>query len=117
MKQPGGFYSPPKKPGLSAPKNTNFLPKLRFFCPSKNPVFLRFLQCTNLTFGFAAAWLGGYVGRNILTETLSSEFIGFAGGPVFGKWGGQKKWRFQEENWLVVWNIFFPGIAIIIPTD
>eukprot|EP00435_Cladocopium_sp_Y103_P041457 s2442_g11.t1 len=42
-----------------------------------------FLQCTNLTFGFAAAWLGGYVGRNILTETLSSEFIGFAGGT----WG------------------------------
>jgi len=38
-----------------------------------------FLQCTNLTFGFAAAWLGGYVGRNILTEALSSEFIGFAG--------------------------------------
>lgn len=38
-----------------------------------------FLQCTNLTFGFSAAWLGGYVGRNILTETLSSEFIGFAG--------------------------------------
>lgn len=38
-----------------------------------------FLQCTNLTFGFAAAWLGGYVGRHIFTETLSSEFIGFAG--------------------------------------
>ena len=30
-------------------------------------------------FGFAAAWLGGYVGRKILTQALSSEFIGFAG--------------------------------------
>ena len=38
------------------------------------------LQCTNLTFGFAAAWLGGYVGRYILSQALSSEFIGFAGG-------------------------------------
>eukprot|EP00440_Ansanella_granifera_P052836 gb/GFBE01057288.1/.p1 GENE.gb/GFBE01057288.1/~~gb/GFBE01057288.1/.p1 ORF type:complete len:462 (+),score=97.70 gb/GFBE01057288.1/:1-1386(+) len=37
------------------------------------------LQCTNLTFGFAAAWLGGYVGRNILTKALNSDFIGFAG--------------------------------------
>ncbi|CAE7544317.1 Unc93a [Symbiodinium natans] len=37
------------------------------------------LQCTNLTFGFAAAWLGGYIGRNILTPALSSDFIGFAG--------------------------------------
>ncbi|CAK9014708.1 unnamed protein product [Durusdinium trenchii] len=38
-----------------------------------------FLQCTNLTFGFAAAWLGGHIGREILTEALSSEFIGYAG--------------------------------------
>ena len=30
-------------------------------------------------FGFAAAWLGGYVNRRILTEALSSHFIGFAG--------------------------------------
>jgi hypothetical protein len=45
----------------------------------KNHQTTRFLQCTNLTFGFAAAWLGGYVGRHIFTETLSSEFIGFAG--------------------------------------
>eukprot|EP00931_Biecheleriopsis_adriatica_P036789 TRINITY_DN21155_c0_g1_i2.p1 TRINITY_DN21155_c0_g1~~TRINITY_DN21155_c0_g1_i2.p1 ORF type:complete len:463 (-),score=89.82 TRINITY_DN21155_c0_g1_i2:68-1426(-) len=37
------------------------------------------LQCTNLTFGFAAAWLGGYVGRKILSQALSSDFIGFAG--------------------------------------
>ncbi|CAE7271012.1 Vwa8 [Symbiodinium sp. KB8] len=42
------------------------------------------LQCTNLTFGFAAAWLGGYVGRNILTPALSSEFIGFAGAMLSG---------------------------------
>ena len=33
----------------------------------------------DLRFGFAAAWLGGYVGRKILTQALSSEFIGFAG--------------------------------------
>lgn len=37
------------------------------------------LQCTNLTCGFAAAWLGGYIGRFILSKALSSEFIGFAG--------------------------------------
>merc|ERR1711908_240267 len=37
------------------------------------------LQCTNLTFGFAAAWLGGYVSRNILSQALDSDFIGFAG--------------------------------------
>jgi len=37
------------------------------------------LQCTNLTFGFAAAWLGGYVSRNILSKALNADFIGFAG--------------------------------------
>lgn len=56
---------------------TYIISSLHHWAPS------RLLQCTNLTFGFAAAWLGGYVGRNILTEALSSEFIGFAG--VFGK--------------------------------
>eukprot|EP00913_Durusdinium_trenchii_P016235 g15257.t1 len=44
------------------------------------------LQCTNLTCGFAAAWLGGYIGRFILSKALSSEFIGFAGkGLKIGK--------------------------------
>eukprot|EP00747_Dinoflagellata_sp_TGD_P024609 gnl/TRDRNA2_/TRDRNA2_130672_c1_seq1.p1 gnl/TRDRNA2_/TRDRNA2_130672_c1~~gnl/TRDRNA2_/TRDRNA2_130672_c1_seq1.p1 ORF type:complete len:463 (-),score=82.77 gnl/TRDRNA2_/TRDRNA2_130672_c1_seq1:81-1427(-) len=42
------------------------------------------LQCTNITFGFAAAWLGGYVGRDILTKALSSGFIGFAGALLSG---------------------------------
>lgn len=37
------------------------------------------LQCTNLAFGFAAAWMAGYVGRQILSKALSSTFIGFAG--------------------------------------
>lgn len=38
------------------------------------------LQCTNLTFGFAAAWLGGYVGRYIVNPALhGAQFIGFAG--------------------------------------
>jgi len=42
------------------------------------------LQTTNITFGFAAAWLGGYVGPNILTKALSSSFIGFAGAILSG---------------------------------
>lgn len=37
------------------------------------------LQCTNLAFGFAVAWMAGYVGRHILSKALSSTFIGFAG--------------------------------------
>lgn len=37
------------------------------------------LQFTNLTFGFAAAWLAGYVNREILSQALSSGFIGIAG--------------------------------------
>jgi len=37
------------------------------------------LQSTNITFGFAAAWLAGYVGENILSKALSSSFIGFGG--------------------------------------
>jgi MFS family permease len=37
------------------------------------------LQSTNITFGFAAAWLAGYVGENILSVALSANFIGFAG--------------------------------------
>jgi len=40
---------------------------------------LLLLQATNITFGFAVAWLGGYVGKNILSKALSSGFIGFAG--------------------------------------
>lgn len=42
------------------------------------------LQATNITFGFAAAWLGGYVGREILSKALSSNFIGFAGAILSG---------------------------------
>lgn len=42
------------------------------------------LQTTNITFGFAAAWLGGYVGREILTKAVSSAFIGFAGALLSG---------------------------------
>ena len=37
------------------------------------------LQCTNLTFGFAAAWLAGYVGSQIVKPALGAQFIGFAG--------------------------------------
>lgn len=42
------------------------------------------LQSTNITFGFAAAWLGGYVGRNIFSKALSSGFIGIAGALLSG---------------------------------
>merc|ERR1712100_965004 len=42
------------------------------------------LQTTNITFGFAAAWLGGYVGPKILTKDLSAAFIGFAGALLSG---------------------------------
>merc|ERR1712224_52570 len=42
------------------------------------------LQFTNLTFGFAAAWLGGYVGPQILSNALNSSFIGFAGAILSG---------------------------------
>lgn len=42
------------------------------------------LQTTNITFGFAAAWLGGYVGPNILSKDLSAAFIGFAGAILSG---------------------------------
>ncbi|CAJ1453660.1 unnamed protein product [Effrenium voratum] len=50
------------------------------------------LQCTNLTFGFAAAWLGGYVGRQILSPALGgSEFIGFAGAMLSALASGLSK--------------------------
>jgi len=42
------------------------------------------LQFTNFTFGFAAAWLAGYVGRNILSRALDSDAIGFAGALLSG---------------------------------
>lgn len=42
------------------------------------------LQSTNITFGFAAAWLGGYVGREILSKALNSGFLGFAGALLSG---------------------------------
>merc|ERR1712048_862987 len=37
------------------------------------------LQATNITFGFAVGWLGAFVAPDVLTPTLSSSFIGFAG--------------------------------------
>jgi len=42
------------------------------------------LQSTNITFGFAAAWLAGYVSPKILKPALSSSFIGFAGAILSG---------------------------------
>lgn len=43
------------------------------------------LQTTNITFGFAAAWLGGYVSSKILSVALKgSSFIGFAGAILSG---------------------------------
>jgi len=43
------------------------------------------LQTTNITFGFAAAWLGGWVNSNILSVALKgSSFIGFAGAILSG---------------------------------
>eukprot|EP00928_Gymnodinium_smaydae_P078732 TRINITY_DN62821_c0_g1_i1.p1 TRINITY_DN62821_c0_g1~~TRINITY_DN62821_c0_g1_i1.p1 ORF type:complete len:463 (-),score=42.16 TRINITY_DN62821_c0_g1_i1:196-1518(-) len=42
------------------------------------------LQPTNITFGFAAAWLGGYVSRNILSQALNLGFLGFAGAMLSG---------------------------------
>lgn len=42
------------------------------------------LQTTNITFGFAAAWLGGYVGPKILSQALNSSFLGFAGAMLSG---------------------------------
>lgn len=42
------------------------------------------LQTTNITFGFGAAWLAGYVGPNILSVALKSSFIGFAGAILSG---------------------------------
>lgn len=42
------------------------------------------LQTTNITFGFAVAWLGGYVAPNVLSVTLGAKFIGFAGAMLSG---------------------------------
>lgn len=42
------------------------------------------LQCMNITFAFAAAWLGGYVGPRITSKALSSSFLGFAGAILSG---------------------------------
>lgn len=42
------------------------------------------LQCTNVTFGFAASWLAGDVDRNILSVALSASFIGFGGALISG---------------------------------
>lgn len=42
------------------------------------------LQFTNITFGFAVAWIGGYVAPNILKKTLGTSFIGFAGAMLSG---------------------------------
>ncbi|CAK0799561.1 unnamed protein product [Prorocentrum cordatum] len=64
--------------GANAPKAevcTKVLAAVRMWRDPK----LWLLMSTNVTFGFAAAWLGGYVGENILSQALSSGFIGFAG--------------------------------------
>eukprot|EP00931_Biecheleriopsis_adriatica_P047339 TRINITY_DN27286_c0_g1_i1.p1 TRINITY_DN27286_c0_g1~~TRINITY_DN27286_c0_g1_i1.p1 ORF type:complete len:452 (-),score=62.57 TRINITY_DN27286_c0_g1_i1:51-1406(-) len=42
------------------------------------------LQFTNLTFGLAGAYLAGYVNRDILSQALSSDVIGFAGAMQSG---------------------------------
>lgn len=42
------------------------------------------LQTTNITFGFAAAWVASYVGPNITSVALSSTVIGFAGALLSG---------------------------------
>lgn len=42
------------------------------------------LQTTNITFGFAVGWLGAYVAPNVLSPTMSSSFIGFAGALLSG---------------------------------
>mmetsp|Transcript_27400 Transcript_27400/g.63285 ORF Transcript_27400/g.63285 Transcript_27400/m.63285 type:complete len:442 (-) Transcript_27400:140-1465(-) len=42
------------------------------------------LQTTNLTFGFAAAWYGGYVNRNIVSEALNPTVIGLLGSLLSG---------------------------------
>jgi MFS family permease len=42
------------------------------------------LQCTNITFGFAAAWNAGYVSQNITTKALGADFIGFAAAMLSG---------------------------------
>mmetsp|Transcript_17768 Transcript_17768/g.41373 ORF Transcript_17768/g.41373 Transcript_17768/m.41373 type:complete len:442 (+) Transcript_17768:75-1400(+) len=42
------------------------------------------LQTTNLTFGFAAAWYGGWVNRNIVSKALNPTFIGFLGAVLSG---------------------------------
>lgn len=54
----------------------------------KDPKLL-LLQATNITFGFAASWNGGYIGRYILSPALSktgngATFIGFAGAIISG---------------------------------
>jgi len=42
------------------------------------------LQTTNITFGFAVGWMGAYVAPNVITPTLDSSFIGFAGAILSG---------------------------------
>jgi MFS family permease len=42
------------------------------------------LQCTNIAFGFAVAWLSGYVAKNIFSVAISASFIGFAGAILSG---------------------------------
>merc|ERR1712048_773447 len=37
-----------------------------------------------ITFGFAVGWLGAFVAPDVLTPTLSSSFIGFAGALLSG---------------------------------
>jgi MFS family permease len=64
--------------GANAPK-ADFCTKILAAVKMWRDPKMWLLQSTNITFGFAAAWLGGYVGENILSQALSSGFIGFAG--------------------------------------
>jgi len=53
------------------------------------------LQLTNVTFGFASAWLGGWIGRHIIAVAMDGDLIGFAGAilsltaALLSKWFGR----------------------------
>jgi len=70
--------------GSSPPAKGNVCGKVMLAISMWSDPKLWLLQSTNITFGFAAAWLGGYVGREILTKALDSGFLGFAGALLSG---------------------------------
>eukprot|EP00933_Yihiella_yeosuensis_P033838 TRINITY_DN2745_c1_g2_i1.p1 TRINITY_DN2745_c1_g2~~TRINITY_DN2745_c1_g2_i1.p1 ORF type:complete len:458 (+),score=86.32 TRINITY_DN2745_c1_g2_i1:80-1453(+) len=77
------------------------------------------LQATNLTFGFASAWLAGYVGREIIQKALSSGFIGFGGAIVSGsaallaKAFGSVAQQIGKGPIILAGSICFGGIGIL----